>query len=149
MKKKYIILISLAIIIAGGLVIGLSLYFKPHKNFATSKADFVLSPKQLYDEFDKNEADATKKFVTGDKTVQVSGFVVEINIETDSTTTMLLADSATTAGILSCSFMKSENENLSKIKKSDRITAKGQCTGFQGLIDKSVIMIRCAIAEEK
>lgn len=148
MKKKYIVLISLAVIIIVGVSVGLSMYFKPHKNFATSKADFVLNPKQLYTEFDSNEADATKKYVTGDKTCQVSGYVTEINKEADSTITIVLADSVASAGILNCSFMKTENENLSKIKKTDKITIKGQCTGFQGLIDKAVIMIRCGIAEE-
>ncbi|MFA6924636.1 MAG: hypothetical protein WC223_10325 [Bacteroidales bacterium] len=148
MKRKHLILSAIFIAIIIIFSIGLYIYFKPQKNFATSKSDYILTSRQLFNEFEKNETESNKKYVTDDKTIQISGFVVEIGRDTDSTLNLIIGESPNANGLVSCSFMKTENKNLENIKSNDKIFIKGQCTGFQGLIDKTVIMIRCAVVRE-
>ena len=146
MKKKYYILIGIFIVVLAGVGIGLSMYFKPHKDFGKSKADFILTAKDLFKEFDANETLANQKFVAEDKTVQITGTVSEMNKNQDGTNSIVVTDNDL-QGSINCSLMPSENDKAAKLKKGDKIVIKGQCTGIQELIDKQVIMIRCVVVD--
>jgi hypothetical protein len=146
MKKRYYILLSiLAILLVGG-SIGLYMYFKPQKDFGKSTPDFVLSDKDLLNEFEASEANATQKFVTGDKTILVSGTISEVSRNADGTFHVVLTE-ADMSGSIQCSLMAGETEKAGKLKKGEPLQIKGQCAGLQELIDKQVTMIRCVIAE--
>ena len=146
MKKKYYILIGILVVILTGVGIGLSMYFKPHKDFGKSKPDFILTAKDLFKEFDANETAANQKFVAEDKTVQLNGTVSELNKNQDGTNSIVLTD-PDMQGSINCSLMPSENDKAAKLRKGDRMTIKGQCTGMQELIEKQVIMIRCVVVD--
>ncbi|MGA2298119.1 MAG: hypothetical protein ABSG15_11280 [FCB group bacterium] len=147
MKKKVIYISGTVLLIAliGG-AIGLYMYFKPVKNFATSKADYVVTAQSLYGEFAQNETTANKKYVTEDKTVQISGKISDIN-KTQTGAMTITLDAGTPDGDISCTLIKEAVTVADKYKKGSDITIKGQCTGIQELINKEVIMMRCAIVE--
>jgi DNA/RNA endonuclease YhcR with UshA esterase domain len=128
------------------LIVGLFTFFKPHKDFAVSKADFILTAQQLFDDFNTNEQAAIQKYVTEDKTVQITGIVQEISKEQDGTTTLLISQNNGEAPIITCNLINNDNSEILKIGST--ITLKGQCTGIQGLLDISVYMIRCAVVKE-
>ena len=146
MKKK--ILITIGIIAVIGFVlggIGLYLFFKPTKDFAKSKADFTVNAQQLFTEFSKDEKASTAKYVSNDKTIEISGTVQSVSDNSDSTKTIILSVGSTD-GDISCTLTK-EQSVTAKVTEKQVVILKGQCTGLQELIAKEVIMIRCAIVE--
>jgi hypothetical protein len=145
MKKKwYFIWAFIAIVVVAGGT-GTYMFFKPHKDFGTSNPDITLTAADLYKQFDQNEAQANKRFVADDKTILVSGTIAEIVKNQDGSHTVIF-DIAGSAGSVSCSLMPDQSAQTDTFKKGDKISIKGQCTGIQELIDKQVILIRCAIA---
>jgi len=147
MKKIHYYLLAALILFVIGVSVGLYMFYKPTKDFGASKPDFVLSAKQLFTEFDSNETASNAKFVAGDKTVEINGLVMTITHDTDTTTTVVVGDPTDKTGIVNCSLMNTETEKIKNIKEGAEIKIKGQCVGIQGLIEKSVFMIRCVLVE--
>jgi len=146
MKKK--VLITLGIIAVIGFIvggIGLYLFFKPTKDFAKSKADFTLTSDQLFADFSKDEKVSTAKYVSNDKTLEITGTVQSVTDNSDSTKTIILSVGSPDGDI--CCTLTKEQSLTAKISEKQSIKLKGQCTGLQELIAKEVIMIRCAIVE--
>jgi flagellar basal body-associated protein FliL len=146
MKKKLLIIVG--VVIALGVIgagVGLYLFFKPTKDFAKSKADFTVTAEQLFTEFSKNETASSAKYVSNDKTIELSGTVQSITDNSDSTKTIILA-AGSPDGDISCTLTKGQSATAKVVEKQS-ITLKGQCTGLQELIAKEVILIRCAIAQ--
>jgi len=144
-KTKYIIIIILlAAIIGGGL--GLYLFFKPIKNFAESEAELTLTSKELFESFVKDQNKANLEFVSEDKIIQIKGKILEINFNPDKTSTILI-EVGNPEGDISCSIISNDFNKARKCKVGESIKIQGQCTGYQELINKEVIMIRCGIVE--
>jgi hypothetical protein len=147
MKKKFLYIgLPIAIIIIIALAIAYYFYSKPVKDFANSKAEITLSSKDLLSEFQKNEAEANTKYVSGDKTIQISGKILEIKKGDDGVITIIL-DAGIPDGDVSCALTKEEATKIDKYKQGMDIIIKGQCAGYQELINKEAIMIRCGIVD--
>jgi len=145
-KRTLIILASVALVIIIAAIVGLSMYFKPVKNFSASKADITMSSKSFFEEFLKDQSTANSKYVVNDKTIQITGKIADIKKNDDGTVSVLL-DVENPEGDVSCALTKEESLKADKYKPGMTIIIKGQCTGFQELINKEVIMIRCGIVE--
>ena len=147
MKKRTIIILSsiLLIILIGG-AIGIYLYKKPVKDFADSKAEITLNAKAIFDEFVKDQNAAIAKYVSNDKTIQISGLISDVQIGNDGTVTIIL-DVANPDGDVSCTLTPEESQKAKDLKPGTNINIKGQCTGFQELINKEVVMIRCGLVK--
>lgn len=147
MKKKIIIILTvvLALGVIGG-AIGIYFYTKPIKDFAGSKADISLTADDLFREFEKNESQATSRFVSDDKTIEVNGKVRDISKNSDGTSIITLKTSDQN-GTVSCALTPEESSKAAKLKADMKVVVRGQCTGYQELIDKEVIMIRCGIVD--
>ena len=147
MKKKLrILLIVVAALVLVGVGIGLMMYYKPHKNFATSKVDVTIMARDLSAAFDADETNATWAYVKGDKTILVTGVIRDVSTTAEGGTEVVLAGSEST-GSIACTLMPDQAEHARKLKKGETVGIRGQCTGSQELIEKQVILIRCAIAE--
>ncbi len=142
-KTATIILILVGILIIGG-GLGYYLYQKPVKDFSNSNADLALTAKEIFAEFEKDELAANEKYVTDDKTIEVSGTIIEISTNDNGTVTLLL-DVENPDGDLSCSIVKEDSDYANTLQKGTSVKIKGQCTGYQDLINKEVVMIRCGI----
>ena len=149
MKKKNIY-IALAVVLLGAVIGGIvayKMYNMPHKDFAASKPDFEVTAQAIFDEFTADENASTQKYVSGDKTVQISGVVVSFTQENDSTATLAVADKQGGAAIANCNIMPEFFAQASALQAGQAVKVKGQCTGFQGLIDPAVFFERCAVVE--
>ena len=147
MKRKILITLLVVLVLGvGAAAVGLMMYYKPHKDFATADVDVTISAKDLSAAFDADETNATWAYVKGDKTILVSGSVREVSTSGVSGAEVVLEGSET-SGTVACTLMPDQSEKAKLLKKGDRVSIKGQCTGSQELIEKQVILIRCAIAE--
>lgn len=145
MKRKtlYIIIIIGALIIIGG-GIGFIIINKSTKNFAESDAEITLNAKDLFDSFIKDQNKAIAEYVSEDKTIQIKGKILAIDKNAEGIVNILI-DVADPEGDISCTLIKEESGKAKKYKAGDMIKIKGQCTGYQELINKEVIMIGCGI----
>jgi len=146
-KKIIILAVVFIIVICGS--IGFYMFNKTFKNIANANPDIIVSDDQIFSEFEKNETTATKKFVTGDPIIEVSGVIAEITQNADTTTTIVFQNPAKYTGDISCTIVKTDVEKTKKLKQREKVTIKGQCSGMQELIDKEVILIRCIICDNK
>ncbi|MBM2817336.1 MAG: hypothetical protein HW421_4098 [Ignavibacteria bacterium] len=147
MKKKVIrivILLVFAGLFAGGY--GYYMYQKPVKNFSESKAEITITAKAIFDEFAANQNAAEAKYVAKDKTIQVSGKIARIEKKDDGTYTVYL-EVGTPDSEVSCSFAPEASQKAAGLKAGMNVAIKGQCTGWQDLISREVVMIRCGMAE--
>ncbi|NCU33283.1 MAG: hypothetical protein EOM23_10235, partial [Candidatus Moranbacteria bacterium] len=85
MKKRKILKIA-AIVVAAGLVIGVSvglyMYFMPHRDVQKSATDYKLSTSELVTEYLADGAAANKKYLAEDgnsKILEVTGTVARIS----------------------------------------------------------------------
>ncbi len=136
-----VILFSVAGIVVIGAAIGLQQYFKPHKDFAASTPDELISADALIRAFTQNEADATARYVSGDVTVEVTGIVRDLQTVGGTTTVTLGSDS--TEGSVACTL--APDAEPVHVAKGEVVAVRGQCAGMQGLIEPQVIMIRSAV----
>lgn len=148
MKKTRIVLVSLGALAMLAVGVGLMMYYKPHKDFATSAPDVRITAEAFTKAFDADEVNATWAYVKGDKTILVTGKIAEVGMNKDGNVDVILAGSAET-GTVSCAMMPDERAKAKKLKAGDEVRIKGQCTGRVELIDKQVVMIRCALAEDE
>lgn len=141
------IIVVFVVIVMVVLIGGIFKYFQPQKNYATSKPDYVLEVGELFAAFDNDETATTQKYVSSNCTLQVKGLLGKVVHESDSTVTVVIVDGKNSDASLNCNLAKGNESLLDKLKEGMPITVKGQCTGYQSLIDKSVFMIRGVVVE--
>jgi hypothetical protein len=146
MKKRWYVLIGVLVILLAGAGVGLMMYFKPHKDFGASKSDIVVTVAEILAAFEKNEEAANARFVADDLTIEVKGNIQDISTGEKGAASIILTGS-TPDGTVSCTLTPEESKMVSSLKKGDAVAIKGQCTGIQTLLDKQVILIRCALAQ--
>lgn len=140
--KYWFASLGVAIIIGGA--IGWYMYQKPVKNFAESSSDYSLPATTIFAEFALNPEAATQKYVADDKVVQISGILKEKNQNEDGTVTFIL-DSGTLDGSVACTFTKENSARALQKEIGSEVILKGQCTGFEDLINPELILIRCGL----
>jgi len=145
-KSRIAILVTLSILLIA-VAVGLMMYFKPHKDFASATPDFELTVSELVGAFVADDAAATQKFVSGDKTVLVRGLVREIETDTEGNAIIVLSQEGTD-GSVSCTLTPAESRLSSSVRIGDEVRIQGQCTGMQELIEPQVIIIRSAVSRE-
>lgn len=148
MNKK-IIKYGIVIVCIGGLVgLGILSYmlFKPKRNIAATKAEYVLSATQLLTEFTQNEKTANAKYLSMayGKVILVSGTLAEITEKGDTTLTLSLREPANKEGGISCSMDKTEIAKAKLLKVGDKILVKGECTGYMDITNE-VLMVKCLL----
>ncbi len=135
--KKYLPYVFL--LLAFGMVIGASQYFKPHKNINKASVDFSLSATKLYAEFENDESTAQQKYL--DKIIEVSGKVASVS-ENDSANTIITLESDHMLFGVQCeldAFSKSANKTLPE--EGENLKLKGICSGMLS----DVVLVRCII----
>ena len=143
MNKIVKILLILAVI---GLVSGFGVYMyvfhKPERNIANEAPAFTISASDLLSQFSEKEDSCNK--IYGNKTIQVSGKIVDITKKDNIVLTIILENS--NSGI-SCNFDSAYSvENASSIGKFEmgvNIEIKGKCDGYDAIM--GVVLTRCAL----
>jgi hypothetical protein len=134
MRKTHFFGIGLVLL---GLVSwGIYKLYEPHRNVEGENAVATLSAINLYNEFQKNENSANKKWVG--KVVEIRGTIYSVS-EMENYVSINLR--ATADGGINCSLQKKDLSPGEKFNHGDIVTIKGKCTGF--LMD--VDLVDCVI----
>lgn len=142
MKKRVYIISIISAVILLGIVILLSMYYKPHRSVTKEEAAFSMSAQELVDAFEEDEMKANSLY--GGKVVEVNGQLKEV-ILNDSTGILRLGDSSEMTAV-SCYLQKVPEGESATFRKGGTVTVKGICNGL--LLD--VVLDKCVVlaAEE-
>ena len=110
--------------------------------------DVEISARDLVQAFADNEQRATRAYVTGDRTIQVSGTVRRMVTDERSHRTVVTLD-AGDLGSVSCTLVSPGASSMKAVSAGAQMTVKGQCTGMQELFEKEVVMIRCVVVGQQ
>ena len=130
MKKRKVIRIIAIIGIAGLLTgggIGLFMFYKPHRDVQSAKADYILTSSQIVAEYLADNQAANQKYLAADgdsKILEISGEVKEISENFNGQKVVLLNGGKDMAGV-SAIFTAETNDNLNGIMLGQDITVKG------------------------
>ena len=126
---KRIIAVTFLAIVMIGIGLGIYLYNKPHADISKIPPDFILDAKALFDEFESDEANASRKYI--DKVIQVKGTLAEINRNRDGSVVLSLED--VFFGV-SCSLdsttVKTVAAKIEQLQSGEQVVIKGLCDGM-------------------
>ncbi len=124
MSSKQRLLVTLPVLILLCLAVwAVYEYEKPHTGAEDKTTNIFIDASGLYNDFSKNETNANAKYL--DKIIEVTGIVDDVQNTNGALVIMLNANQMT--GGISCKMFDSKNNFL---KKGDKITIKGKCSGF-------------------
>jgi hypothetical protein len=98
-------------------------YKKPHTDAGDKTTNIYIDATSLYNDFSKNETNANAKYL--DKIIEVTGIVDDVQNTNGALVIMLNANQM--MGGINCKMFDAKNNFL---KKGDKITIKGKCSGF-------------------
>ena len=142
MSTKKIILSIIGLAVLSAVVIGLFMWYQPHRE-VKSKPGIPVTAVALYNAFITDSSQAGKLYINN--IVTVSGQVKLISFNQQQQQVVLLR-TASGDGSVNCTL---EEKNVS-LKPGDSITLKGICSGYNGDADMGVagdvILVRCYIS---
>lgn len=136
MKKKLLIALAVAIVIAGAVY--LYVFHKPARTAASEDAKYTLTAGELVSAFESNENSANTKYLN--QIVKVSGAVTGFTRSKDEISISLQGEGM---GGVTCSFDK-ESLDTTKVMKGNKVFIKGICSGY--LMD--VVLNKCDLVSE-
>lgn len=136
MKKRYIILLVLAVVLIGAGLYAWREYHRQHPDTAKMEAAYSMSAPALVKAFQDDENKANRQY--NDKVINVSGTVVKVE-HNDSTQTVQL-DGKAMGGVI-CQFEAAHGGELKALQPGQAVSIRGVCTGM--LMD--VVLVRCAL----
>lgn len=144
MKRKKIILLAIALAVAGGGLYGFSEYTRKVKDLSKVKAQVSMNAAELIASFEKNEAEANARLL--DKIIAVKGTVKTVEKNDLGYYTLVLGDEGSLSSVR-CSLDPRYHRAVENISTGDYITIKGACTGFHAdeLLGSDVILNRCVL----
>lgn len=144
--KRIIIIVIAVIIIAGGFY-GFNEYSRKNKGMDSVKAEVTTEASALITDFENNIEAANSKYLG--KIIAVTGAIKAIEAEPTSAT-IVLGDDQSTASVR-CSMDTTYNNVLRSLTIGQKVTVKGNCTGFNqdDLLGSDVILNRCVMQNGK
>ncbi len=133
MKKYLKYIIGLVIIGFGS---GAYMYYKPHQNIKSSKADVSLSAVEVFQAFESNETAANEEYL--DKIVAVSGTVKDVSKNEEGIVSVTLDAGQDMFGVI-CQLDQLTQHPREDFPIGETVSFKGLCTGM--LMD--VVLVRC------
>lgn len=115
--RKWSIVISIIILLG---VLGYNYIYQDHRDIQSEDPTYVLSSKNLLDEFQINSGDSESKYL--DKTIIVSGTITQLEKQA------LALDH-----VVFCQFKGNIDSNLQEL---DNITIKGRFLGYDDLLEE-------------
>ncbi len=116
-KRNWLVLLILLVL---SVVIGYQYIYQNHRNIETEKAEYILTPQTISDEFKLDALKSEKKYLN--QTIEISGTITEVN-ENDLT----LND------MVFCQFNNIVNQT---IKINSVVKIKGRCIGYDDLLEQ-------------
>jgi hypothetical protein len=138
-KYKKIVLITILTLFIAGVIVGVAMYNKPHRNIQKAKTDFTVSATELLKAFNDNNTLAEKTYFG--KVILVNGEIKSIT-HTGTNTSLIISGKDDFFGV-NCSFNVAENQKINELKEGLTIKVKGECKGY---LD-DVILVDCYLIE--
>ncbi len=122
--RKYIKYGLIGILLVGLIGAGTVIYLfnMPHRDVLAEDAVFIVSAKQLVNEFLTDETTANKKYL--DKVITVSGSIANIDTDMNNQSVFILKEHNQIAGVRS-TFTAESNPDASRYAVGDQIEIKG------------------------
>jgi tRNA_anti-like len=120
------------------------IYSREFSDTSEIKADFTINALDFIHEFEKNDSLANKKYA--EKIIEVNGTVSGIEAA-DTTVNIKMVDSASGSYVI-FAFQQQHREEAKKIKKWDKVSIKGSCSGgaYSHILETEFITFkRCAL----
>lgn len=136
MLKKVLLIVIVLVAVAS--IIAYMQYNKPHKDIAASEIDFESTLLSLFDEFENNPVESSKKYT--DKIVVVTAEFYKL-ANSESKTTVLMKD--TNGRIANCEMLTSAE---SYPNEGEEIKIKGLFVGYDDLLGE-IVFKKCTIQE--
>lgn len=133
MGKKIALVAGIGLLLVIAAVV--YLYNKPHAS--VGEPDHLVSASDLIAEFEQDESAANDKYLG--TTVEVTGTITEV-LEKENGFVLLLGDSSAVSRV-SCTLQNEQDSIAYGLRKGDRLTLRGICTGR--LLD--VVLVDCNI----
>lgn len=125
LKKK--ILIGIGVVIVIGIIVALSMFFKPARDVQATETDFKMNASELVEEY-LNDADISNlKYLDeagNSKVLEISGTVSKISDDFNHQKVILIKEPSDKAGV-NAIFTAETNVHVEGVKKGDIITVKG------------------------
>ena len=113
------------------LIFGLYQYNKPHRDIASSAADYRLSADELFLEFEKNRETASSRYV--DKVITFSGIISTVQQNQTGGYNILLKGRQ---GSVNCEIDPTLNLNIENLLENTLVNVKGLCVGSDDLLQE-------------
>lgn len=140
-NKRLYLLAGVIICVATLCIYGYIEFNRKPADLIKSDAAENLAASDLYKIYTNHEDSANKKYLG--KVLEITGAVINIENQQDTSVTILLGDSLQSGGV-SCLLDKKQITATKNISKGDVLKLKGICTGF--LMD--VELNRCVIVKK-
>ncbi len=141
-KSVRIFLLFALVLLISGILAGLYLYNKQHKDLSKVDADYIMEAHQLADAFVTDEKAASEKYIN--KVIEVTGLVSSVEFgSADSTLSITLTGNGDNSDII-CTFNGITEKSQVSYKDGERLTVRGECSGM--LMD--VLLNNCAVVSK-
>ena len=138
-KFKIIVLVFVTVFL-GVIAFAGFLYNKPHTNVTKTKPEIILTAQVLLNDFENNEMTANLKYL--EKIIEVSGVIADCSMNKNNKGVVILECGS--IGTVMCHLSEDGTKKMSILKKGEKISIKGICTGY--LMD--VILVKCVITNK-
>ena len=123
MKKYLVILFGFGIC---GIVVGLYIYNRPHKDVAHNEADYSYTDKVLISTYEKiTEAEELQLI---DKVIEVSGKIAKIDMNGENNYVLFLGDDKN----IRCEIDPKFISDVKQLSEGDEIVVRGMLSGIEG-----------------
>jgi len=143
MKKKLLIVFVVLLVLGGaaGVYVWKYVYNKPHPDYITMPADFVVAADALFGEFVAGSADAEKRY--NGKVVEISGMVSALETA-DSLVVAVFVFRQGDFGDegIRCAMDARAAESVQQLNPGQQVRIKGYLTGYNGT---DVILEKCSV----
>jgi len=143
LKKLFFVVVALvALFLIVGLVSGLYFIYMSDTDIKKEEAKYIVSASKLFHEFEKNEAQANKKYM--DQIIEVNGEISEIEEDYRGAKVITLKTNDPFNGVL-CTLREDQSNAISPFNIGNKIIIKGVSTGM--LMD--VVLNKCVIVNQE
>jgi hypothetical protein len=133
-----IALAFVSLLILGGILAGLTLFTKKHKDLQKVNPDFVISAVDLQKEFESNESASTAKYVN--KIIEVSGTIGSVKSGEENILSVALKTESDFSVVI-CTFASGADQ--ANFTDGSQVKIRGECSGF--LMD--VLLNNCVVVK--
>jgi len=143
MKKSFIILLAVVVVIMVAAVGVYSYVFQEQKNTFDLKAEYSIKAEDLFKQFEMNEQSASAKYI--DKILEVDGKILAIKEIAGNYQFSFVDENFGVTCFVDSNYAVQQKKEILNLKIGDEVKIKGKCNGYLS----DVKLDRCVIVKVK